>query len=44
MMVCSGRLPPPASFGWPGVSVKPAPRFWKLMPKRDEASPEPKPW
>ena len=43
MMVWNGRLPPPTSFGWPGSSVNPDPRFCRLIPVPGTTMPEPKP-
>ena len=43
MIVWNGRLPPAISFGWPGTSEKPTPRFCRLMPVPGTTTPEPKP-
>ena len=43
MIVWNGRLRGPTSFGCPGSSVKPAPRFCRLMPVPGTTTPEPKP-
>ena len=42
MIVCSGRLPGPMQFGWPGSVKKQAPRFWRVTPVRLVTMPEPK--